>query len=47
MTPQMAMHVVSDALLAAFFICAPLLIISFVLGIVINVIQLVSPASCF
>jgi flagellar biosynthetic protein FliQ len=40
MTPQMAMHVVSDALLAAFFICAPLLIISFVLGIVINVIQI-------
>ncbi len=40
MTPQMAIHVVSDALLAAFFICAPLLIITFVLGIVINIIQI-------
>jgi flagellar biosynthetic protein FliQ len=36
----MAIHVVSDALLAAFFICAPLLIITFVLGIVINIIQI-------
>jgi flagellar biosynthetic protein FliQ len=31
---------VSDALLAAFFICAPLLLIAFVLGIVVNVIQI-------
>jgi flagellar biosynthetic protein FliQ len=30
----------SEALLAAFFICAPLLLISFVLGIVINIIQI-------
>jgi flagellar biosynthetic protein FliQ len=36
----MAIHVVSDALLAAFFICAPLLIITFVLGIVINIVQI-------
>jgi flagellar biosynthetic protein FliQ len=40
LTPQMAIHVVSDALLAAFFICAPLLLISFVLGIAINIIQI-------
>ncbi len=40
MTPQLAIHVMSDALLAAFFICAPLLLISFVLGIVINIIQI-------
>lgn len=40
LTPQLAIHVVSDALLAAFFICAPLLLISFVLGIVVNVIQI-------
>lgn len=40
MTPQMAMHVVSDALLAAFFIAAPLLLIAFVLGIVVNIIQI-------
>jgi flagellar biosynthetic protein FliQ len=40
LTPQLAIHVVSDALLAAFFIAAPLLLISFVLGIVINIIQI-------
>ena len=40
MTPQLAIHVMSDALLAAFFICAPLLLISFLLGIVINIIQI-------
>ena len=45
MTPQMAMHVVSDALLAAFFICAPLLITAFVLGIVINVIQIATSSA--
>jgi flagellar biosynthetic protein FliQ len=40
MTPQLAVHVMSEALLAAFAICAPLLLISFVLGIVINIIQI-------
>ena len=40
MTPQMAIHVMSDALLAAFWICAPMLLISFALGIVVNVIQI-------
>jgi flagellar biosynthesis protein FliQ len=40
MTPQLAIHVVGDALLAAFWICAPLLMIVFVLGIVINLIQI-------
>ncbi len=40
MTPQLAIHVMSEALLAAFFICAPLLLISFTLGIVINIIQI-------
>ncbi len=40
MSPQLAIHVVSDALLAAFYIAAPLLLISFVLGVVINVIQI-------
>jgi flagellar biosynthetic protein FliQ len=40
LTPQLAIHVVGEALMAAFWICAPLLLISFVLGIVINVIQI-------
>ena len=40
MTPQLAIQVVGDALLAAFWICAPLLVLSFVLGIVINLIQI-------
>jgi flagellar biosynthetic protein FliQ len=34
------MHVMSDALLAAFFICAPLLLIAFAVGIVVNIIQI-------
>jgi flagellar biosynthetic protein FliQ len=40
MTPQLAIHVVGDALLAAFWICAPLLMIVFVLGVVMNLIQI-------
>ena len=40
LTPQLAIHVMSEALLAAFFISAPLLLIAFVLGIVINIIQI-------
>ncbi len=40
MTPQLAIHVMSDALLAALFICAPLLLIAFIVGIVINVFQI-------
>lgn len=40
LTPQLAIHVMSDALMAAFFICAPMLLIAFVLGIVINIIQI-------
>jgi flagellar biosynthetic protein FliQ len=40
MTPQLAIHVVSDAMLAAFWICAALLIIVFVLGLAINLIQI-------
>jgi flagellar biosynthetic protein FliQ len=36
----MAIHVVSSALIAAFWICAPLLLISFALGILVNLIQI-------
>jgi flagellar biosynthetic protein FliQ len=40
MTPQMAIHVVTEALLAAFWICAPLLIVAFVVGVLVNLIQI-------
>ena len=40
MTPQMAIHVVTQALLAAFWICAPLLLVAFVVGILINLVQI-------
>ncbi len=40
MTPQFAVHIVGQALMAAFWVCAPLLIISFVLSIVINLVQI-------
>jgi flagellar biosynthesis protein FliQ len=40
MTPQMAIHVVSEALMAAFWICAPVLAVAFVVGIVINLVQI-------
>ncbi len=40
MTPEMAIHAVSGALIAAFWICAPLLLIAFTLGILVNLIQI-------
>jgi flagellar biosynthesis protein FliQ len=40
MTPQLAIHVVTEALLAAFWICAPLLAVAFVVGILVNLIQI-------
>ncbi len=39
MSPEFATHVLGEALLAAFWICAPLLAIAFSVGIVINLIQ--------
>jgi flagellar biosynthetic protein FliQ len=36
----MAIHVVSNALITAFWICSPLLLIAFSLGLVVNVIQI-------
>ncbi|MBV8553623.1 MAG: flagellar biosynthetic protein FliQ [Acidobacteriaceae bacterium] len=40
MTPQFAVHVIEQAMMAAFWIAAPLLVISFALGIVINLVQI-------
>jgi flagellar biosynthesis protein FliQ len=36
----MVIHIVSGALMAAFWICAPLLLIAFGLSIIINLIQI-------
>jgi flagellar biosynthesis protein FliQ len=40
MTPQFAIHAVSAALMAAFWIVAPLLVIAFVVGVVVNLVQI-------
>ena len=39
MTPENAIHVIREALMAAFWLSAPLLVIGFVVGIVMNLIQ--------
>ncbi len=40
MNPQFAVHIVGQALMATFWVCAPLLVISFVLSILINFVQI-------
>ena len=40
MNPQFVVHIIGQALMAAFWICAPLLIISFGLSILMNLIQI-------
>ncbi len=40
MTPQLAIHIMTEALMTAFWICAPLLAVAFVLGLIINLIQI-------
>ena len=40
MNPQFVIHIIGEALMAAFWICAPLLLISFALSIVVNLIQI-------
>ena len=40
MSSQVAIHIMSEALTTAFWICAPLLIVAFVLGLLINLIQI-------
>jgi len=39
MTPENAVHVIREALMAAFWLSAPLLAIGFCVGIVMNLIQ--------
>lgn len=40
MTPQFVVQIVGQALMAAFWICAPLLAIAFALSIVVNLVQI-------
>lgn len=40
MTPQFVIQLIGHALMAAFWICAPILAIAFVVGLVINLIQI-------
>ena len=42
MTPEFAIHLFRQALLTAALLCAPLLLLAFVVGIVINLIQIVT-----
>jgi flagellar biosynthetic protein FliQ len=40
MTSQLAIHIMTGALITAFWICAPLLAVAFIVGLVINLIQI-------
>lgn len=40
MTPQFAINIVRQALLTAFWLCAPLLALGFVAGVVISLVQI-------
>ena len=40
MTPESAIHIVRDCLMTALWVSAPLLIIAFIAGVVINLIQI-------
>ena len=40
MTPETAVHIISQALWTTVLVCAPLLIIGFAVGIVVNIIQI-------
>ncbi|HSP67226.1 MAG TPA: flagellar biosynthetic protein FliQ [Bryobacteraceae bacterium] len=39
MTPENAIHMIREALMAAFWLAAPLLVIGFCVGIVMNLVQ--------
>ena len=39
MSPETAIHVIREALMAAFYLSAPLLVIGFGVGIIMNLIQ--------
>ncbi|MBZ5604743.1 MAG: flagellar biosynthetic protein FliQ [Acidobacteriia bacterium] len=39
MTPESAIHIISQAFMSAFWLAAPLLLLGFAVGIVVNLIQ--------
>ncbi|HWZ34288.1 MAG TPA: flagellar biosynthetic protein FliQ [Bryobacteraceae bacterium] len=39
MTPESAIHIISQAFMAAFWLAAPLLLLGFAVGIVVNLVQ--------
>jgi len=39
MTPEAAVHIIHQALMAAFWLSAPLLVLGFAVGVVVNLIQ--------
>jgi flagellar biosynthetic protein FliQ len=42
MTPESAVHLISQCLITTAWLCAPLLLLAFVVGIAINLIQIVT-----
>jgi flagellar biosynthetic protein FliQ len=40
MTPEAAIHLISQAFWTTLFLCAPLLLIGFAVGVVVNIIQI-------
>ena len=39
MTPESAVHLIHDALMTAFWLSAPLLVIGFAVGVIMNLVQ--------
>ena len=42
MTPELTVEIIREALMAAFWLAAPLLVIGFVVGVTINLIQVLT-----
>lgn len=42
MTPEAVVHILSQAFWTAFVVCAPLLVIGFVVGLAVNLVQIVT-----
>ena len=40
MTPETAVHIISQALWTTVLVCSPLLVVGFAVGIVVNIIQI-------
>lgn len=42
MTPETAVQIIKDAMMTAMWVCAPLLLLAFVVGVLINLVQIVT-----